>query len=647
MLGYPEDLIYPMRRISLALFFVLSGFITLQAQKPMLPVRTVHAPEFPAGLEWLNTAQPLSLKALRGKFVLLDFWTYCCINCLHIIPDLKRLEHEYSEELVVIGVHSAKFENEQDTRQIRQAILRYEIEHPVVNDRDFIIWQQYGARAWPSLYLIDPEGDLIARWSGEGFYPHIRRLLEKLIPKYEKAGKLDRTPLKLKIEREKVTGDQVLAFPGKVAVDPEGHRLFISDTNHHRVVIADVSGQILVTVGIGEAGLTDGTYAEARFHHPQGLWYDAAGQRLFVADTDNHALRVIDLEKQTVRTLAGTGHQAPWGIEQAGPGRPLNSPWDVLLHKQQLFVAMAGSHQIWIFDSDTGHGTVYAGSGRENLMDGPRLQAALAQPSGLATDGTYLYFADSETSSIRRVPFGGPDVRVETLIGEGLFEFGDVDGTRSRARLQHPLGLTCAEGVCYIADTYNHKIKVLDLRKREITSWLGNGKPGFRDGKGRKARLNEPGGLTVAGSLLYIADTNNHAIRVANRETGQVETLRLFEGLAAPRTPEEQATLSVRPGTLTLVVQPILPPGYKLNPLNPGYLTAEIETRTYRLVQRDGLFETRLPVEQETKLVLKGQILFCKDEATTCRIRQVYAQWPLQLHANAPSTIRLSMQTNE
>jgi thiol-disulfide isomerase/thioredoxin len=116
----------------------------------------VRAPEFPAGMQWLNTATPLRLADLRGKIVLLDFWTYCCINCMHIIPELTALERKYPNELVVIGVHSAKFHNEGDSENIRQAILRYEIQHPVVNDRDFRIWRSYAVRAWPTLMVIKP-----------------------------------------------------------------------------------------------------------------------------------------------------------------------------------------------------------------------------------------------------------------------------------------------------------------------------------------------------------------------------------------------------------------------------------------------------------------------------------------------------------
>jgi thiol-disulfide isomerase/thioredoxin len=134
--------------------------------QPPFPERVKIQP-FPEGLDWINTARPLQPSDLRGKFVLLDFWTYCCINCMHVLPEVKKLEKGYRNELVVIGVHSAKFEGERDTQNITEAVLRYQIEHPVVNDSQLIIWKRFGIRAWPTLALIDPEGYAIWAKSGE------------------------------------------------------------------------------------------------------------------------------------------------------------------------------------------------------------------------------------------------------------------------------------------------------------------------------------------------------------------------------------------------------------------------------------------------------------------------------------------------
>ena len=267
----------------------------------------VRAPEINGGRGWLNTDKPLSLAALKGKVVLLDFWTYGCINCIHIIPDLKKLEAKYPNQLVVIGVHSAKFENEKDTENIRRIILRYELEHPVYNDSDFAVWQSYGVRAWPTQVLIDPGGYVIGSVSGEGNYDLIDRVVAKAVDEYRQRGELNEQPLKLVLERAKV-GDLPLAFPGKILADAASDRLFIADSNHNRIVITKLDGTLIDTIGTGERGSSDGEFAKASFYRPQGMALD--GNTLYVADTENHLIRKIDLKERVVTTVAGTGQQS-------------------------------------------------------------------------------------------------------------------------------------------------------------------------------------------------------------------------------------------------------------------------------------------------------------------------------------------------
>ncbi len=388
-------------------------------------IEVVAAPELAGGAGWFNVDRPLSLKDLRGKVVLLDFWTYGCINCLHVIPDLKRLEAKYGPALVVIGVHSAKFKNEGESERIRQAILRYEREEPVVNDRDFRIWRAYGVRAWPTLVVIDADGDLIGGVEGEGHYEDLDRVIGILIADAQARGALDEKPIPLALEKHRL-GPTLLAFPGKILADPGGDRLFIADTNHNRIVVARRDGQVLDTVGGLDAGLRDGSFAEARFDHPQGMALD--GSALYVADRENHLIRKVDLAARRVTTAAGTGRQSHSRTVR-GPARStgLNSPWDLLIVKSTLYIAMAGPHQIWALDLASGEIRPHAGRGSEDLTDGPLAEAELAQPSGLATDGARLYFADSEASAIRSADFD-PTGEVRTIVGTGLFDFGDVDG---------------------------------------------------------------------------------------------------------------------------------------------------------------------------------------------------------------------------
>jgi thiol-disulfide isomerase/thioredoxin/sugar lactone lactonase YvrE len=493
------------------------------------PPRKRPAPELEGGVAWLNTAGPVHLKDLRGKIVLLDFWTLCCINCIHTLPDLAKLEKKYPNELVVIGVHSAKFSNEKTTESIRKAILRYQISHPVVNDAEMRIWDAYRASSWPTLILIDPEGFRDQWGAGEGLYEAVDNRIADLIKEHRAKKTLDEKPLKFQLARFTETGDSPLFFPGKVLADAASKRLFIADSTHHRIVITDLAGKQIAIAGTGEPGKDDGPFASARFNDPQGMALD--GNTLYVADRKNHLIRTLNLKAQTVQTLAGTGEQ---GQDRFMGGAALkvglNSPWDLLLHKGQLFIAMAGHHQIWTLELAKDRLEPWAGSGNENIRDGRLDQARFAQPSGLATDGKNLYVADSEVSAVRAVPLDGTG-EVTTIVGEGLFKFGDVDGEGDAVRLQHALGVAYHDGKLYVADTYNSKIKELDPEKRLCKTFVGGDATGWLAGP----VFQEPAGISFADGKLYIADTNAHRIRVVDLKTKAVSTLNL-QGVQAPKS---------------------------------------------------------------------------------------------------------------
>lgn len=604
----------------------------------------VNAPDFPANLEWLNTGRPLSIRDLRGKVVLLDFWTYCCINCMHIIPDLKKLEEKYADELVVIGVHSAKFATEKGTDNIREAVLRYEVDHPVVNDKDFRVWSEYGARAWPTLILVDPLGKVIGSLSGEGIYEPLDKVIAEVVHDFDAAGILDRTPLKLTPEKD-IRPPTLLSYPGKVIADERDGRLFFTDSNHNRIVISTLDGEILEVIGSGEAGTQDGDFSHAQFFHPQGLALDADGTVLYIADTENHLIRRADLKQRTVETIAGTGQQArQYNVEGRGTSVALNSPWDILLIGDTLYIAMAGPHQLWTLDVRTLDAAVYAGTGREDIIDGPLKSSALAQPSGITTDGTTLYFADSEVSAIRSADLdsGG---RVETLIGEGLFEFGDVDGSYPTARLQHPLGVVWHDGSVYVADTYNHKIKRVDPVRKTVKTVLGTGQKGHRDGDASTAQLFEPSGLVFARGLLYITDTNNDVLRVYNPETQKISTVQFTHveklktvGIGQLRSqlvdlPEQRIT----PEVSTLELHLRLPEGTKFNADAPFSLVVHSQDTT--VVSVPAVATTKpantmsIPVQLNagsTTLELDLSVYYCaKDNEGLCYFRDVTLRVPV------------------
>jgi thiol-disulfide isomerase/thioredoxin len=488
------------------------------------------AKDFPQGFAWLNSDRPLSLADLKGQVVVLDFWTYCCINCMHTLPTLDWLEKKYrGQPVVFIGVHSAKFYNEQQAGNVQEAIGRYEISHSVLVDQEMKVWRSYGVTAWPTIVIIDPNGNVIYQQAGEGQRDELDDVISVMLDQHRKAGTL--APAPLAIGRPAQAPPGVLSYPGKLAFSPDSKMLAVSDSNHNRVLVVDPeTGKIVHAIGGGSRGLQDGSFGEARFFRPQGLAW--AGNKIYVADTENHALREIDLAAKTVRTLAGDGRQGHWmSGAQDGRATRLSSPWDLAFDDEFLFIAMAGLHQIWAYHIQSGKIGPFAGSGQENIVDGSLAEAQFAQPSGLSIYGNFLLVADSEVSAVRLVDLSHKSVH--TIMGEGLFEFGHVDGSVEEARLQHPLGIHCDGNKIYIADTYNHAIRLIDLDSQKVSTVVGKAEmktmcnldDPFCDTLG----LYEPSDVKQKGNVLYIADTNNHLVRVFDLEKMVLRTLAIKE----------------------------------------------------------------------------------------------------------------------
>lgn len=386
---------------------------------------------------------------LRGRAVLIDFWTFCCVNCLHVLDELRPVEAAYAEELVVIGVHSPKFVHEADPVALAAAVERYGVHHPVLDDPELVTWQAYTARAWPTLVLVDPEGYVVAQYAGEGHAHAISALLAELVPQHRERGTLQPGDSPYV---PPVVEPSDLRFPASAVPLPggggaDGGSVLVADAGHDQVVELSADGEVVRRFG--------------GFREPNGLCLlpadvaVAVGYDVVVADTVGHRLAGLRLEDGSVRTLAGDGQQ--WmpgdGVER------LSSPWDVTWWGDRVWVAMAGIHQLWTFDPLSGAVEVAAGTTNEGLLDGPLEQAWFAQTSRLAPDGDRLWLADSETSSLRYLADGA----VHTVVGSGLFEFGFQDGPAEQALLQHPLGVTVLpDGSVAVCDTYNGAVRRYD-----------------------------------------------------------------------------------------------------------------------------------------------------------------------------------------
>ena len=485
---------------------------------------TTGAPRlvFPEGLDWLNVERPLSAQDLKGKITILDFWTYGCINCIHVVEELRQLEERFGDKLAVIGIHSPKFDNEKNLETLRNTVVRLDRRHPIVNDPDWLLMDLYRVRAWPTLAVFTPDGRWLGRVTGEGNEDRLGRAIDKLLELYP--DEIDERPLPIALEKAGFS-DSRLAAPGKITVDNGGARVAISDTLHHRVIVTDADGKVVRTFGSGKQGLRDGFAGEAQFNAPQGLVF--GDDILMVADAGNHAVRSLDLTDGRVTTLAGTGRI---GLLRSGEYDALHldlrSPWDLALKGGNLYIAMAGNHQIWRLGLQDGKIRPYAGSRREGIDTGPLAGASFSQPSGLALIGENLYVADAEASAVRHIRMDKDEV--ENLVGKGLFEFGDRDGDLDDAQLQHASGVALLDkDGLVIADTYNHKVKLLDLKNGVVKTLLGTGQPGSKLGNLSETQLNEPNGVAVLDGRILVADTNNHRILELDPDAGTVREWKL------------------------------------------------------------------------------------------------------------------------
>lgn len=626
------------------------------------------------GRDWINTAAPIRLADLRGKIVLLDFWTYCCINCHHILPDLAYLEEKYKDEIVVIGVHTGKFEAEKDSDNIRKKVLEYRIKHPVINDADQVLWNRFGAMYWPTIVLIDAKGSVVGKLSGEGHRKQLDAAIGTLVRKQKSL--IDPKPLKFQLESDKKPRDGVLQYPGKVTADPQGKRLFISDTGHNRILVTDLEGKGIASIGNGATGFKDGGFDQAMFNRPQGTCL--VGETLYVADTENHAIRAIDLRSKRVSTASGHGAQSnakPRAAEAKRAG--LSSPWDIAQDPSFphiLYIAMAGCHQIWHFDTKKDLIGVWAGTSSENIADGPITRADFAQPSGLTVLGRDLFVADSEGSCVREISLGRGAQAVRTVVGAHdipgvLFAFGDGEGAAvGTKKLQHCLGVASAEGKVYIADTYNNKIKVYDPNEESLKTLAGSLQAGDSDDP---ATFDEPGGLSAAGGNLYIADTNNHAVRVIDLAARKTRTLKLT-GLKPPTlrshppvfsnpTVLEAAPVKIAPGgTLTLNVSIQLAPGIKVNPDAPmpylletpgktGILDAGVSPFGSRVEPPSDHVRIAVPIAKDARegetfdLRLSLASFQCKEGVDGfCRVNNFVWNVPVRLSGGVESSVSLS-----
>ncbi|KOU37243.1 MULTISPECIES: NHL domain-containing thioredoxin family protein [unclassified Streptomyces] len=586
----------------------------------------VRAPELIGKGGWLNTGgKELSLADLRGRIAILDFWTFCCINCLHVLDELRELEEKHRDTVVIIGVHSPKFVHEAEHAAVVDAVERYQVHHPVLDDPELATWKQYAVRAWPTLVVIDPEGYIVAQHAGEGHAHAIARLVEELEAEHEAKGTLRRGDGPY-VAPEPVAGD--LRFPGKALLLPSGN-LLVSDSTRHQLVELAADGESVVRrIGSGERGFAGDSFSE-----PQGLALLPDG-KVVVADSVNHALRTYDPATGQVETVAGTGRQWWQGAPTSGPALEvdLSSPWDVAWWQGRVWIAMAGVHQLWTWDPQAGTVEVAAGTTNEGLLDGPAAEAWFAQPSGLAAAGDRLWIADSETSALRYVEAGDEGYVIKSAVGTGLFDFGHRDGDAAQALLQHPLGVTALpDGSVAVCDTYNHALRRFDPATGQVSTLATD--------------LREPSDAVLVGEDIVVVESARHRL---TRLRLPEEAVRV--DAVAHRT--QRAATEVAPGTLRLDVVFQAPSGQKLDTrYGPSTRLLVSSTPPELLAAGEGagsdLFRelTLNPDVTEGVLHVSAMAASCDDdpanEYPACHVHQ--QDWGVPVRVTADGTSRLPL----
>ena len=607
----------------------------------------INAPAL-IGDTWFGTGnRNLAIEDLRGRFVLLDFWTLCCVNCHHVLAELRPIEAKYSDVLTVIGVHSPKFEHEKKPESVAAGIERHDIHHPVLNDPNMSTWAAYGVRAWPTLVLVDPVGKIIATYSGEGHAHALDALLEEQVVAYEAAGTLVRGK---DVYVAPEPDGKLFKQPGKVELIPErlrhyfgGADLLVSNSGGHSLIAvsSDNPNEAKLTIGAGKRGLVDGNYTQAHFAEAYGAVFlpaDLAAQHgfdLVIADTANHVIRAISLAEQKVSTIAGTGIQWMQNDPTEGPAleTSISTPWDIALVEGKLLIGMAGEHRIWSLDLASKTLGIYAGTSNEGLVDGSLDEAWFAQPSGLqpsiqAADAFWL--VDAETSALRLVKGG----KITSVIGTGLFDFGHVDGTADQALLQHPLGLDeLPDGSVLVADTYNHAIRRFDPTKNQVSTVVRN--------------LAEPSDVKVieteAGPRMVVVEAAASRISIH-----PIDASVMVAGDAMRTT---RPALEIASGDVQLNVVFTPPPGQKFDE-RYGPSTALVVSSTPKnlLLEGAGTYQGLIqglkinPDVAEGVLHVAARGASCDDDGTefaTCHIHQQDWGIPVRISAGGTNVVQL------
>ncbi len=608
------------RRTAVFLFFLTAVFFSCRdrdriTESEKEKENEIGYMEFPAGLDWINSDKPVRMKDLKGRISVLYFWTYSCTKCRDIPEELAEFSEKWKDVVTVIGVHSGKFPNEKDTANVRTAVRREGIRFPVVNDPNLILWRAYGLNSWPAFILIGADGRLIGRNTGRNFREQFETIFEDIVRESEKKGELKRNAVSLPAGIPSKAESELL-FPSGVHLSRDHKTLYISDTNHHRVIIFDLEkNEIHSVIGTGRKGNRNGKFSEAEFSHPAGLFLK--DEILYIADRKNRSVRKADLKKKEVSTVLGGGKKTEEpALRGSGTNAAIGSPSDLLSADSRLFISVTEADIVYSMNLKE-HWIERFASG---VSEKPGKTDTLGtySPAGLAYLDKKIFISESESNMIRFADSSGKG-KSGVLAGLGLHEPGDADGNFKSAKFQFPTGLTSGKDRLYLSDSFNHKIKTLDMKKNTVLSLTGTGRPGMKDGSLKEASFSEPAGIAGDDSVLYIADQNNHSVRKADLKTGKVSTLIIQEKRGENLKKEEISSfkgefaewkeLSVSPDLTSIEFEIKLPDRFVWNSIAPSVFVLHISGETVhsseKKVSPAGKFSIPVDLKKEKEALLE------------------------------------------
>ncbi len=589
--------------------------------------------------KWFNVERPLTVEDFKDRVILLDFWTYACVNCIQALPEIKKIEKEFGNKLLIIGIHSGKFDNEKDVAAIRKAIVKYDINYPVLHDPDLKIWNNFALKSWPTFIVINPHGNIEKIVVGEDNLGKIRKNIRKLASRFK--YEINRDPVPLALEKNNIIGN-VLTFPTKIEYAANFSYktrkipvLFISNSGANSIIASSLTGETVLKIGSGKEGFEDGSLGVASFSKPRGLLFD--GKKLYVADSGNNALRMVDFENGMVSTLVGSGKKGKIISDSYMEAKnvDLASPNDIAFfpNKDVIAIANTGSNQILGYNIDKKTIAVLAGNGAAGMA-----QNTLAEPSALAPYQDRLYFLDAASSSLRVLDKNGS---IKTLVGQGVNKFGNKNGDKEVALMQHPIGLMVDDTGAYIADSFNHIIRKYSFSTNKISDLIGNHKKGDALGSASATELDEPDGIAAVLNNFYIVDSNNNRVLVTNRASLKSEILDIIPPLKLPKEgfleylPNLQTNdrATVKDDTeINLNID--LNQGWKINELGPSFvnLLELIDDRKANLIAS---FDWHMVKNKKMKLpklkagqsyMLQGTIYYCEDKKNALCYVKSYEQ---------------------